>query len=75
MLKRHKLANAGAWSMVSQSGVDPTEMDIAVRAYFYWERRGGQGGSPEQDWYRAVDDLKNERTGRVRSSTYSMVNV
>jgi len=26
---------------------------IALLAYSYWEQRGYQGGSPEEDWYRA----------------------
>jgi hypothetical protein len=27
--------------------------EIARLAYSYWEGRGCQGGSPEEDWYRA----------------------
>jgi Protein of unknown function (DUF2934) len=30
---------------------DPEQ--IATLAYSYWEARGGQGGSPEEDWLRA----------------------
>lgn len=26
---------------------------IALLAYSYWVKRGRQGGSPEEDWYRA----------------------
>lgn len=32
--------------------------EIAVHAYYHWERRGRQSGSPEVDWYWAVEDLK-----------------
>jgi hypothetical protein len=32
--------------------VRPRE-EIARLAYSYWEARGRQGGSPEEDWYRA----------------------
>jgi hypothetical protein len=32
--------------------------EIALRAYYYWERRGKPIGSPEVDWYRAIDELK-----------------
>ena len=31
--------------------------DIAILAYFYWEARGYQGGSPEEDWLRAEQEL------------------
>ena len=30
---------------------------IANLAYHYWEQRGRPNGSPEVDWYRAVDDI------------------
>lgn len=31
----------------------PEYREIAALAYSYWEARGGQGGSPEDDWLRA----------------------
>jgi hypothetical protein len=31
--------------------------DIAKLAYSYWEARGFQGGSPEEDWLRAEREL------------------
>jgi len=30
---------------------------IALLAYSYWERRGRQGGSPEEDWFRAEREV------------------
>ena len=36
--------------------------EIARLAYSYWVARGGQGGSPEDDWYRAEQELKVRRT-------------
>ena len=33
---------------------------IAERAYFHWERRGKPVGSPEVDWYRAVEEERRE---------------
>jgi hypothetical protein len=30
---------------------------IALLAYTYWEERGRQGGSPEEDWYRAEREI------------------
>jgi hypothetical protein len=35
-----------------------TQEDIARLAYALWEQRGGQGGSPEDDWYRAERQLQ-----------------
>ena len=32
--------------------------EVARLAYFYWESRGYQGGSPEEDWYRAEEELR-----------------
>jgi hypothetical protein len=31
--------------------------EIALRAYYHWERRGKPFGSPEVDWYWAIEDL------------------
>lgn len=41
--------------------VEPREVtheEIARLAYAYWEQRGFQGGSPEEDWRRAERELK-----------------
>ncbi len=35
--------------------------EIARLAYSYWEARGYQGGSPEDDWYRAQAELRRRR--------------
>jgi DUF2934 family protein len=35
----------------------PTHEEIAVLAYSYWEARGYQGGTPEEDWLRAEAEL------------------
>ena len=31
--------------------------EISRRAYSYWEARGYQGGTPEEDWFRAEREL------------------
>lgn len=36
----------------------PTQEAIANLAYSYWESRGGKGGSPWDDWFRAEQELK-----------------
>jgi hypothetical protein len=37
-----------------------TTDDIARLAYSYWEARGYQGGSPEEDWLRAEAELRSQ---------------
>jgi len=39
----------------------PTEDEVAQLAYSYWEARGGEGGSPWEDWFRAEEELKRRR--------------
>jgi hypothetical protein len=39
----------------------PTQSQIAELAYSYWEARGGQGGSPWEDWFRAERELRRKR--------------
>jgi len=33
--------------------------DIAALAYALWEGRGRPEGSPEEDWFRAVEELRS----------------
>jgi hypothetical protein len=40
---------------------EPTPEEIARLAHSYWEDRGCQGGSPEEDWFRAENELKAQR--------------
>ncbi len=35
----------------------PSQEQIATLAYSYWVARGHQGGSPEEDWLRAEQEL------------------
>ncbi len=37
--------------------------EIARLAYSYWEARGCQGGSPEEDWHRASEEVRRRRAG------------
>lgn len=36
----------------------PSTEDISLLAYSYWEARGCQGGSPDEDWRRAEEELR-----------------
>jgi hypothetical protein len=49
--------------VVLERPAGPTHAEIARIAYSYWEARGRQGGSPEEDWYRAEREWA-ERNGR-----------
>jgi hypothetical protein len=35
----------------------PSQEDIAVLAYYYWQARGCKDGSAEEDWLRAEQEL------------------
>jgi len=35
--------------------------EIAKLAFSYWEARGCQGGSPEEDWARAEQEVRSRR--------------
>jgi len=35
--------------------------EVARLAYSYWESRNFQNGSPDEDWYRAVEELRRRK--------------
>jgi hypothetical protein len=39
--------------------IDPTE--TAKLAYTFWQARGANGGSPEDDWYRAEQEIRTRQ--------------
>ncbi len=39
----------------------PDPEEVARLAYSYWKDRGQEGGTPDEDWFRAEAELKNER--------------
>ena len=39
---------------------EPSQQEIELLAYRYWEERGRPFGSPEIDWFRAENDLCQE---------------
>jgi|SRR5579871_176137 len=45
--------------------VEPSREAIAELAYLYWEARGCQGGSAEEDWLRAEQELRNQAATAV----------
>jgi hypothetical protein len=48
-----------AATAIAASGPEADYQDIARLAYSYWEARGYQGGSPEEDWLRAEQELRS----------------
>jgi hypothetical protein len=42
----------------------PSHKDIAALAYSYSEARGFQGGTPEEDWFRAEQELRSASPSR-----------
>ena len=55
---REKIVRAGATVMEPDDDMSaPTQEAIARLAYSYWEARGGHGGSPWDDWFRAEQEL------------------
>ena len=63
--KQHRGAAKKASVAVAASAVPAAKpighADIATLAYSYWEKRGYQGGSPEEDWFRAENQLLSQR--------------
>ena len=39
--------------------LQPADSEIAALAYLLWPERGRPIGSPEDDWFQAGDELKN----------------
>ncbi len=58
--RTRKAAAAAANGGVNQQMAAPEipREEIERLAYFYWLERGGQGGSPEDDWFRAEAELR-----------------
>jgi hypothetical protein len=48
-------------TQAAQPDTDVPAEEIARLAYSFWEARGCQGGSPEDDWLRAEQELKAQR--------------
>lgn len=69
MSKKHKTMAAASggsiqeaeWETEFPSPASLNEEEIAQRAYSYWEQRGYEQGSAEDDWYRAIEELHQEQ--------------
>jgi hypothetical protein len=47
-------------TITPQAASQVTHEQIARLAYSYWEARGHQGGSPEEDWSQAEQELRGQ---------------
>jgi hypothetical protein len=45
-------------AVTAEPVIEVTNEAVAQLAYSYWEARGYQGGSPEEDWLRAEQELR-----------------
>jgi hypothetical protein len=61
--KRHdEPIHADSTSAIAESATGaPGHEEVARLDYFHWEARGFQGGSPEEDWFRAEEELKRKQ--------------
>jgi hypothetical protein len=59
--RKSRKGNAAPVTAVEMSAesvsYSPSDEDIAREAYALWERRGRPMGSPDEDWYRARQEL------------------
>ncbi len=65
--RRSRKRAAGSEAAAGTNGAPPQAQpaipheEIERLAYSYWLERGGQGGSPEDDWFRAEQELRRRR--------------
>jgi hypothetical protein len=63
LVPRRATARASAAAPKTARVPEPDPAEIGRLAYSYWEQRGGQGGSAEEDWLRAEDQLRRSAKG------------
>ena len=51
-----------------QTNVTLSREEIAAVAFSYWQERARRGGSAEEDWLRAEQELKGKATGATNAS-------
>ena len=50
--------------LVTQQTQNAPQEERALRAYRLWEERGCPIGSPEEDWFRAEEEIRSEQEAR-----------
>lgn len=56
--QRHEQVAPVPIEVPPSSGGDPKPDEVASLAYEYWQQRGGPIGTPEEDWFRAEEEIK-----------------
>ncbi len=54
-------SSAGETPVPARENSDPDRDEIARLAHSYWEARGCQDGSAEEDWIRAEQELRTRK--------------
>jgi hypothetical protein len=75
-MRRKEFRSRGtASTAVMEPGDAPSaslsQKEIAALAYSYWEARGCQGGSSEEDWLRAESEMRDRQSQRSVSAEHS----
>lgn len=66
-------ATASAGAASTTAGTFPADFTPSERAeverlaYFYWQERGCQHGSPDEDWYRAEQEVRRRRAAAAET--------
>lgn len=61
-----KMTHAPAGRPTGEVAIGPLEHKrIARLAYSYWEARGRPYGSPEEDWFRAEEELRQRKSAWI----------
>jgi hypothetical protein len=66
--KAHETTKAGPGSLTKDAESSEDHEAIERLAYWYWEQRGCPIGSPEEDWYRAENELRRPSTATAASA-------
>jgi hypothetical protein len=69
-----ELVQAGCVSAAAADGNGNPDLfrereETARIAYLFWEARGYQGGSPEEDWFRAEQELRRKLKTEARGKS------
>ena len=66
--RKHTAAKHAVAAPAAFAEPTPKFEEIATLAYSYWESRGCQGGSPEEDWFRAEQALRQDQQASAASA-------
>jgi Protein of unknown function (DUF2934) len=53
--------------LVTEQTQHSADEEVAIRAYRRWEERGCPIGSPEEDWFRAEEEIRSEQAAHYEA--------